>query len=170
LTLDKLHWRAPLADEVAAAVHAQETLCRIVLFGLRVLIGAAPSGSRRSLALTSRARICDIKLSWSLPASAVLASRPAPGPGSAWWLRLAPPAGPCGRHISWGARNQPRSGFAFARHGPFRWRAFLPPAPARLRCSRPPWRSSLWRSPPSQPTLLPPQLAVALLADPVRRF
>jgi hypothetical protein len=29
LTLDRLQQRAPLADEVTAAVHAQETLCRM---------------------------------------------------------------------------------------------------------------------------------------------
>ena len=75
--------RAP-ADEVAAAVHAQVALWCICC--------DPPSFAAAHL----RRRICPIMPSWSLPASAVSASRPAPGPGSAWRLRLAPPAGPLG--------------------------------------------------------------------------
>ena len=115
--------------------------------------------------LTSRARICDIKLSWALPASAVSrAGRPpAPvqpgGSGSLHRLALA------GGTSVGGARSQPRSGFAFARHRPGWWRAFLPPAPARLRCSvrRAPSRC---RSQPSRTTLLSPGSLCAARADP----
>ena len=74
--------------------------------------------------------------------------------------RLQPPC-PGGRHISRGrAQSTPLRLRLRSQPARFVWRAFLPPAPARLRCSRPPWRSSLCRSRPSQPTLLSPRRSV----------
>ena len=112
-------------------------------------LGSVPGRSRRSL---RRHRRSDIKLSWSLPAAAACSVGDPGHPVACSRLALAL----LGRHISVG-RAQPTPLRLRLRSQPARWwRAFLSPAPARLRCSRPPWRSSLCCSRPSQSTLLSP--------------